>query len=145
VTDVTSDDLSDMINGKAALKTLEVVIILLVIVFVGTTTFYWSGGCGTGMGGSSAGGTLKVGFMQFYPHGNVIYNESYTLENPPELTMNDLLALEKMFVEGNNVRSFPYVAGAALGLTAILLAFVFSAFSLYYNRKYGCTEDEKQD
>jgi uncharacterized membrane protein len=143
VTDVTSDDLSDMINGKAALKTLEVVIILLVIVFVGTTTFYWSGGYGTGMGGSRTGTTV-VDFTQYSPGVNVIYTDSYSF-NPSQMTLDDLLALEKMYVDGHKFRDNPYIIGASLGFAAIMLAFVFAAFSLYYNRKYGCTKDEKQD
>lgn len=139
VTDVTSDDLSDMINGKAALKTLEVVIVLLVIVFVGTTTFYWSGGYGT------ATNTKIVSFAQYWPSGNMIYEKDYTLENPSELTLNDLQGLEELFVEGHKIKDSPYIIGASLGFAAVLLALVFAAFSLYYNRKYGCTKDEKQD
>ncbi|ADN35274.1 Protein of unknown function DUF2178, transmembrane [Methanolacinia petrolearia DSM 11571] len=144
VTDVVTDDLSEMINGKAAVKTLEVVIIALVIIFLGTTTYFSYGGHGSGTHVGDDGSTV-VSFMQFYPPGNVIYIDNYSLEDPPGLTGNDLLGLERLFVEGHKVRDFPYVAGAALGFAAVVLAAVFAAFSLYYSRKYGCNEDEEQD
>lgn len=144
VTDVLSDDLSDMINGRAAMKTIEVAIIIFVIIFVGATTYYWCGGYGSGIRVSEDGSTVIL-FMQFYPSGNILYKDNYSLIDPPAITIDDLLGIEELIVEGHKIRDYPYIIGAALGFAAVMLALVFSAFSLYYGRKYGCTEDEEQD
>ena len=144
VTDVVTDDLLEMINGKAAVKTLEFVIIILVIIFIGTTTFYWCGGWGYGTHVYDNGSTL-VSFIQYYPAGNMIYYDDYSLVDPPALTIDDLAGLEELFVEGHKIKDYPYIVGAALAFAAVMLAAVFAAFSLYYSRKYGCNEDEEQD
>ncbi|WP_048151810.1 DUF2178 domain-containing protein [Methanolacinia paynteri] len=144
VTDVITDDLSDMIHGKAALKTLEFMIVVLVIFFIATTTFYWSGGWGFGMH-TYDNGSVRITFLQFYPGGYPIYEDNYYFVSTPALTVQDINGLEDFFVKGHNVRNYPYVIGAALGFVAVLLVLIFTVFSLYYSRKYGCTEDEKQD
>jgi len=135
VTDVMTDDLSVTINGKAALKALEVTVIIAAIVFAITTGFYFSGSRGIGMHGFDNGSVL-VHANQVYSGGQIVYDKSCFIADPANLSMDDVLSLNTMFTDSNRVREFPLAFGVALGSVVVLLVGLYAAFSYYYTKKY---------
>jgi len=140
VTDVMDDDLSDTICGKAAVNALILTIIIAAIVFAGTTAFSLSAGYGGGFH-SYDNGSVRVTFMQFgTAPGHALYENSYLIANASDLTGQDYLALQDLFQNGDRVREIPLIFGIAMALTVFLLACLYAAFTLYYNRKYTAEE-----
>ena len=135
VTDVMTDDLSVTISGKAALKALEVTVIIAAIVFAITTGFYFSGSRGIGMHGFDNGSVL-VHANQVYSGGQIVYDKSCFIADPANLSMDDVLSLNTMFTDSNRVREFPLAFGVALGSVVVLLVGLYAAFSYYYTKKY---------
>ena len=135
VTDVMTDDLSVTINGKAALKALEVTVIIAAIVFAITTGFYFSGSRGIGIHGFD-NGSVVVHANQVYSGGQIVYDKSCFIADPANLSMDDLLSLNTMFTDSNRVREFPLAFGVALGSVVVLLVGLYAAFSYYYTKKY---------
>lgn len=135
VTDVMTDDLAVTISGKAALKALEVTVIIAAIVFAITTGFYFSGSRGIGMHGFDNGSVL-VHANQIYSGGQIVYDKYYFIADPANLSMDDVLSLNQMFTNSNRVREFPLAFGVALGSIVVLLVGLYAAFSIYYIRKY---------
>ncbi|WP_321505099.1 DUF2178 domain-containing protein [uncultured Methanoregula sp.] len=135
VTDVMTDDLESAISGKAALKALEVTVIVAAIGFAAAMGFYFNGGLGNGMHGFG-NGSILVGSSQFYPHGQMIYNENYLIADPANLTIDDVVALDRMSADSHRVREFPLAFGVALGAGVIFLVGLYAAFSYYYTKKY---------
>ncbi|MDD4126356.1 MAG: DUF2178 domain-containing protein [Methanomicrobium sp.] len=146
VDSVTTDDLTETINGKAALKAVEIMILISAVAFLCTTTFYYTGGWGSGMK-TYDDGSIYMSFMQFYPAANPVYMDSITIPNPDEMTDLErgraLGEIEDMFVKGHNFRDYPLVAGVTLGFVTIILTVLYASFSYYYNRKYGCNDNEE--
>jgi uncharacterized membrane protein len=140
VTDVMGDDLSDTIYGKAAVNALLLTIIIAAIVFAGAMAFSLSSGYGGGFH-SYDNGSVRVSVMQFSTTpGHALYEESYLIANPGELTGQDYLALQDLFQNGNRVREVPLIFGIAMGFTILLLAILYAAFTLYYTRRYTAEE-----
>jgi uncharacterized membrane protein len=135
VTDVMTDDLSVTISGKAALKALEVTVIIAAIVFAITTGFYFSGSRGIGMHGFDNGSVL-VHANQVYSGGQIVYDKSCFIADPANLSMDDVLSLNTMLTDSNRVREFPLAFGVALGSVVVLLVGLYAAFSYYYTKKY---------
>jgi uncharacterized membrane protein len=135
VTDVMTDDLAVTISGKAALKALEVTVIIAAIVFAITTGFYFNGSRGIGMHGFENGSVL-VHANQLYSGGQIAYDKSYFIADPANLSMEDVLSLNQIFTESNNVREVPFAFGVALGTVVVLLVGLYAAFSYYCTRKY---------
>jgi uncharacterized membrane protein len=135
VTDVMTDDLSVTISGKAALKALEVTVVIAAIVFAITTGFYFNGSRGIGMYGFDNGSVL-IHANQVYSGGQIIYDKSYFIADPANLSMDDVLSLNQMFTNSNSVREFPLAFGVALGSVVVLLVGLYATFSYYYTKKY---------
>jgi uncharacterized membrane protein len=135
VTDVMTDDLAVTISGRAALKALEVTVIIAAIVFAITTGFYFNGSRGIGMHGFENGSVL-VHANQVYSGGQIAYDKFYFIADPANLSMEDVLSLNQMFTESNHVREFPLAFGLALGTVVVFLVGLYAAFSYYYTRKY---------
>ena len=135
VSDVMTDDLESSISGKAALKALEVTVIVAAIVFAITTGFYFNGSRGIGMQGFENGSVL-VHANQVYSDGQIVYDKSYFIADPANLSMNDVLSLNQMFTNSHSVREFPLAFGIALGAIVIFLVGLYAAFSYYYTKKY---------
>ena len=135
VTDVMTDDLASVISGKAALNALEITVIIAAIGFAVGMGFYFSGGWGNGMHGYN-NGSVMVGVSQFFPHGQIIYDESYFIANPANLTIDDVVALDRMSANAHRVRDFPLAFGVALGSVVVFLVGLYAAFSYYYTKKY---------
>jgi uncharacterized membrane protein len=135
VTEVMTDDLSVTISGKAALKALEVTVIIAAIIFAITTGFYFNGSRGIGTHGFD-NGSLRVHANQVYSGGQVVYDGSYFIADPANLSMDDILALNQMFTDSSRVREFPFAFGAALGAMVIFLVGLYAAFSYYYTKNY---------
>jgi uncharacterized membrane protein len=135
VTDVMTDDLASTISGRAALKALEVTVIIAAIVFAITTGFYFNGSRGIGMHGFENGSVL-VHANQVYSGGQIAYDKSYLIADPANLSMADVLSLNQIFTESNHVREFPLAFGLALGSAVVFLVGLYAAFSYYYTRKY---------
>lgn len=135
VTDVMTDDLESAISGKAALKALEVTVIIAAVGFAVGMGFYFSGGWGNGMHGFTNGSVL-VGATQFYPSGHIIYDENYLIADPANLTIDDIVALDRMSANFHRVKDFPLAFGVALGSVVVLLVGLYAAFSYYYTKKY---------
>jgi uncharacterized membrane protein len=135
VTDVMTDDLESAISGKAALKALEITVIIAAVGFAAGMGFFFSGGWGNGMHGFN-NGSIMVGASQFYPSGHMIYDESYFIADPANLSLNDVVALDRMAANSHRVRDFPLAFGVGLGSVVVLLVGLYAAFSYYYTRKY---------
>jgi uncharacterized membrane protein len=135
VTDVMTDDLSVTISGKAALKALEVTVIIAAIVFAITTGFYFNGSRGIGMHGFDNGSVL-IHANQVYSGGQIVYDKYYFIADPANISMDDVLSLNQMFTNSNRVREFPLAFGVALGSVVVLLVGLYAAFSYYYTKKY---------
>jgi uncharacterized membrane protein len=135
VTDVMTDDLASTISGRAALKALEITVIIAAVGFAVGMGFYFSGGWGNGTHGF-ANGSVLVGSSQFYPSGHMIFDESYLIADPANMSMNDIIALDKMSARSHEVRDFPLAFGVALGSVVVFLVGLYAAFSYYYTRKY---------
>ena len=135
VTDVMTDDMASAISGRAALSALEATVIISAIGFAIAMGFYFNSGFGNGMHGFENGSVL-IGSTQFYPHGQPIYDNSLLIADPAHLSMDDIVALDRMSADSHRVREFPLAFGVALGCTAVLLAGFFAAFSYYYAGKY---------
>ena len=135
VTDVMTDDLESAISGRAALKALEVTVIVAAIGFAVGMGFFFSGGWGNGSHGFSNGSVL-VSVSQFAPGGHSIYEESYLIADPANLTINDIISLDKMSENSHRVRDFPLAFGVGLGSIVILLVGIYAAFSYYYTKNY---------
>jgi uncharacterized membrane protein len=135
VTDVMTDDLTSVISGKAALKALEVTIIIAAIGFAVAMGFYFNSGTGIGSHGYN-NGSVQVGVSQFYPHGHMIYDDTYFIADPAQLTLDDIVALDRMSANAQNVREFPFAFGVALGSIVMFLIGLYAAFSYYYTKKY---------
>ena len=135
VTDVMTDDLEGIISGKAAVKALEVTVIVAAIVFAIATGFYFSGSRGIGMHGFDNGSVL-IHANQISYGGQMVYDKSYLIADPANLGMDDVLSLNQMFTDSNRVREFPLAFGVALGSVVVLLVGLYAAFSYYYTKKY---------
>jgi len=135
VSDVMTDDLESAISGKAALKALEVTVIVAAIVFAITTGFYFNGSRGIGMHGFENGSVL-IHANQVYSGGQIAYDKSYFIADPANLSMDDVLSLNQMFTNSNTVREFPLAFGVALGSIVVFLVGLYAAFSYYYTKKY---------
>ena len=135
VTDVMTDDLSVTISGKAALKALEVTVIVAAIVFAIATGFYFNGSRGIGMHGFDNGSVL-IHANQVYSGGQIVYDKYYFIADPANISMDDVLSLNQMFTNSNRVREFPLAFGVALGSVVVLLVGLYAAFSYYYTKKY---------
>jgi uncharacterized membrane protein len=137
VTEVTSDDLSETISGKAALRALEITIVVAAILFAGTMTFVFNGGYGGGFH-TYENGSVRISFTQFdtITLGQSIYRDTYLIADPSDMTADDFWGLDRIFSKGHQVKDFPFAFGAAMGVVVILLVGLYGAFSLYYSRKY---------
>jgi len=135
VTDVMTDDLSLAISGKAALKALEVTVIIAAIGFAVAMGFYFNSGIGIGSHGYE-NGSLQIGVSQFYPHGHMIYDDTYFVADPSHLTLDDIVALDRMSANAQNVREFPFAFGVAMGSVVMFLVGLYTVFSYYYTKKY---------
>nr|WP_320162584.1 DUF2178 domain-containing protein [uncultured Methanoregula sp.] len=135
VTDVMTDDLESAISGKAALKALEVTVIVAAIVFAITTGFYFNGSRGIGMHGFENGSVL-IHANQVYSGGQIVYDKYYFIADPGNLSMDDVLSLNQLFTNSHRVREFPLAFGVALGCMVVFLVGLYAAFSYYYTKKY---------
>ncbi|OPY37447.1 MAG: hypothetical protein A4E35_01363 [Methanoregula sp. PtaU1.Bin051] len=135
VTDVMTDDLDSAISSKAALRALEVTVLLAAIGFSIAIGFYFAGSQGIGMHYYD-NGSVRIHATQVYPSEHMIYEKNYLIADPTNLTMDDILALNQMFTGSQRVRDFPFTFGIALGSIVILLVGLYAAFSYYYTRKY---------
>jgi hypothetical protein len=66
----------------------------------------------------------------------MIYSETCLIADPANLTMNDVLALDRMSVHSHRVRDFPLAFGVGLGSVVVLLVGFYAAFSYYYTKRY---------
>jgi len=135
VTDVMTDDLESAISGRAALKALEVTVVIAAIVFAITTGFYFNGSRGIGMHGFE-NGSMLVHANQVYSSGQIAYDKTYFIADPANLSFDDVLSLNLMFTESNHVREFPLAFGVGLGSIVVLLVGLYAAFSYYYTKRY---------
>jgi len=135
VTEVMTDDLDSVISGKAALHALEVTVIIAAIGFAVGMGFFFSGGWGNGMHGFD-NGSLRVHVSQMSPDHQLIYSETYLIADPANLSMNDVLALDRMSANSHRVRDFPLAFGVGRGSVVVLLVGLYAAFSYYYTKRY---------
>lgn len=136
VNEVMTDDLSDVISGKAAVRTVEITAIITAIGFAIALTFFFTGGWGSGMH-TYENGSARVNFMQFYPVGTMIHEDHIFIPDTKNLSGDDILAMERLFGAGYRVRDGPFYMGLGFGLSTLLLAGLFAIFSMYYDKKYG--------
>ena len=132
VTEVTEDELSTILHGKAALSALEVTIVVAAIGFAVLMIFSFGEGCTSGIK-TYDNGSIRL----FYGIPDYHYESSCFIPNPAHPTFDDLHAIETMFAEGHRIRDTTRAFGAALGMVTVLLAVLYGAFLWYYNRKYG--------
>ncbi|HOI62456.1 MAG: DUF2178 domain-containing protein [Methanoculleus sp.] len=149
VTEVTEDELSTILHGKAALGALEITILVAAIGFAALMSFSSGGGSGWGLATYDNGSTkVYYGVLSISPILSVspldlnyesysLYEGSYLIPDPANLTFDDVVALDAMFAEGHRIRDTARAFGAALGMVTVLLAVLYGAFLWYYNRKYG--------
>ena len=135
VTEVMTDDLDSTISGKAALRALEVTVIIAAIGFAVGMGFFFSGGWGNGTHGFP-NGSLRVHVSQISAEHQMIYDESYLIADPSNLTMDDIIALDRMSANAHRVRDFPLAFGVGLGSVVVLLVGFYAAFSYYYTKRY---------
>ncbi|SCL76083.1 hypothetical protein L21_2004 [Methanoculleus chikugoensis] len=138
VTEVTEDELSTILHGKAALSALEVTIVVAAIGFAVLMIFSFTGGTGSGLH-TYDNGSIRVfyGILSAPPNPEFIHDGSYLIPDPANLTGDDLRALDNLFAEGHRIRDTTRAFGAALGAITVLLAGLYGAFLWHYNRKYG--------
>lgn len=138
LTEVTEDELSERISGKAALSCLEITIICAAIGFAVLMVFSFNGGWGSGLH-TYDNGSIRVHYGVFSASNDpeFIYDSTYLIADPANLTGDDLLAIDEMFANGHRIRNSTLAFGAALGVVAVLLGLLYAAFLSYYNRKYG--------
>ncbi len=138
VAEITEDELSATISGKAALSALEVTIICAAVGFAVLMVFSYSSGTGSTLH-TFENGSIRVSSMVLTapPDPEFLYKGSYLIPDPAHLTGDDLLALDDMFAKGHLIRDSARAFGAALGVAAVLLAVLYGVFLGYYNRKYG--------
>jgi len=138
VAEVTEDELSTILHGKAALSALEVTILVAAIGFAVLMTFSFNGGTGSGLH-TYDNGSIRVsyGVLSAPPDSEFIHDSAYLIPDPANLTGDDLLALDEMFAEGHRIRDTTRACGAALGTVTVLLAGLYGAFLWYYNKRYG--------
>ncbi|NLV26179.1 MAG: DUF2178 domain-containing protein [Methanomicrobiales archaeon] len=135
INEVMTDDLSEAISGKAAIRTLEIIIVLGAILFATTFMFYFgNSGLGSGIG-IYDNGSARIGFMVFYPHGNPVYDDNVFIQDMNYISGDELFSLERLFGLGYRVRDGPMFMGLAFGIMTILIAGLFVAFSFYYYKK----------
>lgn len=136
INEVMTDDLSVIISGKAAIRTLEIITVLGAILFASTMMLYWGtgGGLGTGIG-TENNGSATIHFMVWYPNFNPIYDEHVFIQNMNNISGDELFSLERLFGLGYRVRDGPMFMGLAFGIITILITGLFVAFSFYYNKK----------
>ncbi|ABN57338.1 MULTISPECIES: DUF2178 domain-containing protein [Methanoculleus] len=149
VTEVTEDELSTILHGKAALSALEVTILIAAIGFAALMSFSSGGGSGWGLatydngstkvyyGVLSISPTLSVSPLDLNYESYSLYEGSYLIPDPANLTFDDVIAIDAMFAEGHRIRDTTRAFGAALGAVTVLLTALYGAFLWYYNRKYG--------
>ncbi|WAI01413.1 DUF2178 domain-containing protein [Methanogenium organophilum] len=138
LTEVTEDELSERISGKAAICALEITIIVAAVAFAVLMVFSFNGGFGSGLH-TYDNGSIRIHYGVFStpPDPEFIYDSSYFIADPTNMTGDDINALDEMFAKGHRIRDSTLAFGAALGIIAVLLAILYGAFLSYYNRKYG--------
>lgn len=148
VTEVTEDELSTILHGKAALGALEITTLVAAIGFAVLMSFSSGGGSGWGLatydngsikvhyGVLSVSPTLSVSPLDLSYESYPLYEGSYLIPDPANLTFDDLYALDDLFAEGHRIRDTTRAFGAALGAVTVLLAGLYGAFLWYYTRKY---------
>ncbi|HOI13768.1 MAG TPA: DUF2178 domain-containing protein [Methanoculleus sp.] len=138
VTEVTEDELSTILHGKAALSALELTIVVAAIGFAVLMVFSFNGGTGSTLQ-TYDNGSIRVSYavLSAPPDSKPLYEDSYLIHDPANLTGDDLLALDDLFAEGHRIRDTTRAFGAALGAITVLLAGLYGAFLWHYNRKYG--------
>lgn len=136
--EVTEDELSDRISGKAALCALEITIVLAAIGFAVLMVFSFSGGLCSGLH-TYDNGSIRIhyGVLTAPPDPEFIYDSAYIIDDPANLNGDDLLAIDEMFAKGHRIHDSTLAFGAALGVVAVVLGLLYAAFLSYYNRKYG--------
>ncbi|MCK9306490.1 MAG: DUF2178 domain-containing protein [Methanoculleus sp.] len=137
VAEVTEDELSTILHGKAALSALEITILVAAIGFAVLMTFSFTGGTGSTLQ-TYDNGSIRVSYavLSAPPDPEFLYENSYLIPSPADLTIDDLCALDTMFAEGHRIRDTTRAFGAALGVVTVLLTALYGAFLWYYNRKY---------
>lgn len=138
VTEVTEDELSTILHGKAALSALEITIIVAAIGFAVLMTFSFTGGTGSTLSRCENGSILVVyGVLTAPPDPEFLYKNTYLIPDPADLTIDDVVALDTLFANGHRIRDTARAFGAALGVVTVLLAALYGAFLWHYNRRYG--------
>ena len=138
VTEVIEDELSTILHGKAALSAFEVTILIAAIWFAVLMIFSFTGGSGSSFSRCENGSILVVyGVLSAPPNPELLYENTYLIPDPANLTIDDVVALDDLFAEGHRIRDTTRAFGAALGAITVLLAGLYSAFLWHYNRKYG--------
>ncbi len=138
VTEVTEDELSTILHGKAALSALEVTILVAAIGFAVLMIFSFTGGTGSTLSRCENGSILVVyGVLTAPPDPEYLYENTYLISDPANLTIDDVVALDTLFANGHRIRDTTRAFGAALGVVTVLLTALYGAFLWYYNRKYG--------
>jgi hypothetical protein len=135
VTEVMTDDMESDISGKAALRALEVTVIVAAVGFAIGMGFFFSGGWGNGMHGFNNGSVL-VSVSQHAPQYQLLFHETYLISDPANLTMDDILALDRMSADARQARVIPLAFGVGLGFVVVLLVGLYAAFSYYYTKSY---------
>ena len=138
VAEVTEDELSTILHGKAALSALEITILVAAIGFAVLMTFSFTGGTGSTLH-TYDNGSIRVSYavLSAPPEWKPLYENSYLIPDPANLTGDDLLALDDLFAKGHRIRDTTRAFGAALGAVTVLLTALYGAFLWYYNRRYG--------
>ncbi|MDD3857135.1 MAG: DUF2178 domain-containing protein [Methanoculleus sp.] len=138
VTEVTEDELSTILHGKAALSALEVTIIVAAIGFAVLMTFSFTGGTGSTLSRCENGSIMVVyGVLTAPPDPEFLYKNTYLIPDPANLTIDDVMALDTLFAQGHLIRDTTRAFGAALGAVTVLLTALYGVFLWYNNRKYG--------
>ncbi len=138
VAEVTEDELSTILHGKAALSALEITILVAAIGFAVLMTFSFTGGTGSTLH-TYDNGSIRVSYavLSAPSEWKPLYENSYLIPDPANLTGDDLLALDDLFAKGHRIRDTTRAFGAALGAVTVLLTALYGAFLWYYNRRYG--------
>lgn len=135
VGEVMQDGLSDCISGKAAVRTLEITIIIAAILFASSMTYYFNSGWGSAMS-SDDDGSASFLYINSFPHGKSIYEQRVIIADIGNMTGTDLYAIERLFGEGYRFRDAPFIFGLAFGCVTVLLAGFYLAFSYYYDQRF---------
>ncbi|NLV26182.1 MAG: DUF2178 domain-containing protein [Methanomicrobiales archaeon] len=136
INEVMTDDLSEAISGKAAIRTLEILTVLGAILFASTMMLYWGTGGGLGSGiHTFDNGSATIHFSVWYPDFHPVYDERVFIQEMNNISGDELFSLERLFGLGYRVRDGPMFMGLAFGIMTILTAGLFAAFSYYYNKK----------